>query len=171
MENKRPVKVSETLRGSVTRCSSPVVLVGMSAREVQARDQLRELAAPHDATVAFLQVGDPSLSRELTRLADLGAERVVVVGVSLGTLAPAVSWLRRICGYWWRERPGHRPELEVGSSLAGDAAEVRALVGLTRPITGDGGGSDVGCLGGRDRAPPPGARLPRPAGAPRWGPT
>ena len=116
--------------------TSPVVLVGMSAREVAAREHLLELAAPHDATVAFLQVGDPSLSRELTRLADLGTERVVVVGVSLGTLAPAVSWLRRICGYWWRERPGHRPQLDVGTSLAGDAAEVRALVGLTRPITG-----------------------------------
>ncbi len=59
-----------------------------------------------------------------------------MVGVSLGTLAPAVSWLRRIAAYWWRERAGHRPELDVGTSLAGDAAEVRALVGLTRPITG-----------------------------------
>ncbi len=108
----------------------------MSAREVQAIELLRELAAPHDATVAFLQLGDPSLSRELTRLADLGTERVVVVGVSLGSLAPAVSWLRRICGHWWRERAGHRPEVEVGRSLASDAAEVRALVGLTRPISG-----------------------------------
>jgi (2Fe-2S) ferredoxin len=114
----------------------PVVLVGMSVREAQARDQLLEWAAEHDGTVAFLQLGDPSLSRELTRLADLGAERVVVVGVSLGSLAPAVSWLRRIAAYWWRERAGHRPEVEVGTSLATDAAEVRALVGLTRAITG-----------------------------------
>src|SRR4051794_2884956 len=116
--------------------TDPVVLVGMSAREVQAASLLHELAAEHDATVAFLQLGDPSLVRELTRLADLGADRVVVVGVSLGTLAPAVSWLRRIAAYWWRERAGHRPEVEVGTSLARDAAEVRALVGLTRPITG-----------------------------------
>src|SRR3954454_8999874 len=108
----------------------------MSAREAQAREQLIQWAAEHDATVAFLQLGDPSLVRELTRLADLGADRVVVVGVSLGTLAPAVSWLRRIAAYWWRERAGHRPEVEVGTSLARDAAEVRALVGLTRPITG-----------------------------------
>ena len=28
--------------------TAPVVLVGMSAREVQAAEQLRELAAPHD---------------------------------------------------------------------------------------------------------------------------
>jgi (2Fe-2S) ferredoxin len=116
--------------------TAPVVLVGMSAREVQAAELMRELAAPHGATVAYLQLGDPSLSRELTRLADLGAERVVVVGVSLGSLAPAVSWLRRIAAYWWRERAGHRPVVEVGTSLAEDAAEVRALVGLTRPITG-----------------------------------
>ena len=114
----------------------PVVVVGMSVREAQSREQLEEWAAEHHGTVAFLQLGDPSLSRELTRLADLGAERVVVVGVSLGTLAPAVSWLRRIAAYWWRERAGHRPEVAVGTSLAEDAAEVRALVGLTRPITG-----------------------------------
>lgn len=114
----------------------PVVLVGMSAREVQARERLDAWAAEHDATVAFLQLGDPSLSRELTRLADLGAERVVVVGVSLGSLAPAVSWLRRIAAYWWRERAGHRPEVLIGASLAEDAEEVRALVGRTRPVTG-----------------------------------
>jgi len=114
----------------------PVVLVGMSAREVQARDRLDAWAAEHEATVAFLQLGDPSLSRELTRLADLGAERVVVVGVSLGSLAPAVSWLRRIAAYWWRERAGHRPEVLIGASLAEDAEEVRALVGRTRPVTG-----------------------------------
>src|SRR5689334_23574915 len=100
----------------------------MSAREVQAREQLETWAAEHDATVAFLQLGDPSLSRELTRWADLGAERVVVVGVSLGSLAPAVSWLRRIAAYWWRERVGHRPEVLIGASLAEDGEEVRALV-------------------------------------------
>src|SRR6478609_11137550 len=108
----------------------------MSAREVQARARLEAWAAEHEATVAFLQLGDPSLSRELTRLADLGAERIVVVGVSLGSLAPAVSWLRRIAAYWWRERAGQRPEVAVGTSLAEDAEEVRALVGRTRPVTG-----------------------------------
>src|SRR3954465_4092952 len=108
----------------------------MSAREVQARGRLDAWAAEHDATVAFLQLGDPTLSRELTRLADLGAERVVVVGVSLGSLAPAVSWLRRIAAYWWRERAGHRPEVLIGASLAEDAEEVRGLGVRTRPGTG-----------------------------------
>jgi (2Fe-2S) ferredoxin len=114
----------------------PLVLVGMSAREVQARDLLLGLAKEHDATVAFLQLGHPSLSAELTRLADLGADRIVVVGLSLGSLAPAVSWLRRIAGHWWRERPGHRPVLEVGTTLAKEPAEVRAVLGMLRPVTG-----------------------------------
>jgi (2Fe-2S) ferredoxin len=114
----------------------PLVLVGMSAREVQARDLLLGLAQEHDATVAFLQLGRPSLSAELTRLADLGADRIVVVGLSLGSLAPAVSWLRRIAGHWWRERPGHRPVLEVGTALAKEPEEVRAVLGMLRPVTG-----------------------------------
>jgi (2Fe-2S) ferredoxin len=115
---------------------APVVLVGMSVREAQARDLLRSAAHEHGATVAFLQLGDPSLSVELTRLADLGAERVVVVGISLGSLAPAVSWLRRIAGHWWRERAGHRPVVEVGTALAKDPAEIRAVLGTLRPVTG-----------------------------------
>jgi (2Fe-2S) ferredoxin len=125
-------------RGSVTGVPAlpTVVLVGMSVREVQAREELRQWAAEHEASVAFLQLGDPSLSRELTRLADLGVERIVLVGVSLGSLAPAVSWLRRIAAYWWRERAGHRPEVQVATSLAADAAQVRALVDRTRPVTG-----------------------------------
>ncbi|MEO7352512.1 MAG: (2Fe-2S) ferredoxin domain-containing protein [Marmoricola sp.] len=114
----------------------PVVLVGMSAREVQARDLLRELGHEHGASVAFLQLGDPSLSAELTRLADLGAGRIVVVGVSLGSLAPAVSWLRRIAAHWWRERPGERPVLDVGTALVKEPSEVRAVLGMLRPVTG-----------------------------------
>lgn len=114
----------------------PVVLVGMSVRELQARDLLLALSQEHGTSVAFLQLGDPSLSNELTRLADLGAERIVVVGVSLGSLAPAVSWLRRIAAHWWRERPGQRPVLDVGTALVKDPAEVRAVMGLLRPVTG-----------------------------------
>jgi (2Fe-2S) ferredoxin len=116
---------------------SHVVLVGMSAREVDARDRLLDLAALQAGTVAFLQMGEPGLSRELTRLADAGAPRVTLVGVSLGTLAPAVSWLRRIAGHWWRERPGHRPDLHVAVALlGGDASELDTLLGLTKPIDG-----------------------------------
>lgn len=116
--------------------TDPVVLVGMSVRELQARDLLVELAHEHGASVAFLQLGDPSLSNELDRLADLGAERIVVVGVSLGSLAPAVSWLRRIAGHWWREHPGPRPVVEVGTALVKGRDEVRAVLGMLRPVTG-----------------------------------
>ncbi|MCW2807284.1 MAG: hypothetical protein JWQ93_1239, partial [Marmoricola sp.] len=55
------------------RAADPVVLVGMSVREVQARDLLLGLGREHGASVAFLQLGEPSLSTELTRLADEGA--------------------------------------------------------------------------------------------------
>jgi (2Fe-2S) ferredoxin len=121
-----------------------LLLVGMSVREVDARDRLVDLARRRGGAVAFLQLGDPSLSRELTRLADLGHRRVVVVGVSLGTLAPAASWLRRIAAQWWRERAGDRPEVAVATSLlrslsGGDAELDDALDGLlvaTRPVTG-----------------------------------
>lgn len=120
-----------------------VVLVGMSVREVDARDRLREavnrLPASYAGSVAFLQLGDPSLGRCLTRLADgdaaaetdgdtaSRADEVVLLGVSLGTFAPGVSWLRRIAGHWWRERAGHRPVVRVGPSLLG-AEELAAPV-------------------------------------------
>jgi len=113
-----------------------LVLVGMSVREVDARDRLLDLASPHDATVAFLQLGDPSVSRELTRLADRGVERVVLVGVSLGTLAPANSWLRRIAAHWWRERAGHRPVLEVATTLLDERADLDVVRAETRALTG-----------------------------------
>lgn len=114
------------------------VLVGMSAREVQARDRIRALATDHDATVAFLQMGDPSLSRELTRLADAGVASVTLVGVSLGTLAPAGSWLRRIAAHWWRERGPDAPGVAVATTLLDELtgrrlADVR---GRTRALTG-----------------------------------
>jgi (2Fe-2S) ferredoxin len=118
------------------RAVDPVVLVGMSVREVQARDLLLGLGREHGASVAFLQLGEPSLSTELTRLADEGADRIVVVGVSLGSLAPAVSWLRRIAGHWWRERPGRRPVVDAGTALVKEPGEVRAALGMLRPVTG-----------------------------------
>ena len=113
-----------------------VLLVGMSVREVQGRDRLRALADEVAGTLAFLQLGEPTLSRELTRLADAGVERIVLVGVSLGTLAPGVSWLRRVAGYWWRERSGHRPELVVATSLLGPEDDLPALVASGRAVDG-----------------------------------
>lgn len=101
-----------------TAVDERLVLVGMSLREVSARDRVLAAATDAGASVAFLQGGDPSLSRELTRLADLGAPRIVLLGVSLGTLAPAASWLRRIAAHWWRERGPGAPAVEVCTSLS-----------------------------------------------------
>ena len=67
----------------MNRPGTALVLVGMSVSDVDRRDALLAAAARHDASVAFLQMGDPSLSGELTRLADLGAARVVLVGEAL----------------------------------------------------------------------------------------
>ncbi|MFF9641200.1 (2Fe-2S) ferredoxin domain-containing protein [Kitasatospora aureofaciens] len=113
-----------------------VLLVGMSIGEVVRRDELLRMAAPHRASIAFLQQGDPSLSAELTRLADAGDETVVVIGVRLAASGPAHSWLRRIAAHWWRERAGHRPELLVATRLADLPDEVATVAAVTKAITG-----------------------------------
>jgi (2Fe-2S) ferredoxin len=113
-----------------------LVLVGMSVREVSARDRLAELAHDVGGSLAFLQVGDPSLSRELTRLADDGCRRIVLVGVSLGTLAPANSWLRRIAAHWWRERGPQAPVIEVAGALLTDLADLEHVREVTTAICG-----------------------------------
>ncbi|HEX2894323.1 MAG TPA: (2Fe-2S) ferredoxin domain-containing protein [Marmoricola sp.] len=116
--------------------SRQLVLVGMSVREVAARDRLLDAARRLDASVAFLQVGDPSLSRELTRLADAGAPSIVLLGVSLGRLAPASSWLRRIAAHWWRGRGSSAPVVEVARSLVTDLERLDLRLLETRPVTG-----------------------------------
>ena len=115
---------------------SAEVLVGMSVTDVDRRDDLRAAARERGATVAFLQMGDPSLSSELTRLADAGAAVVTLVGVDLGPLAPGHSWLRRIAGHWWRERAGARPVLEVASRLATSLPDLDAVASVREPVTG-----------------------------------
>ena len=127
-----------------------LVVVGMSAREVAARADLAASARALGGSLAFLQLADPSLSRELTRLADAGHRRIVLVGVSLGSLAPAASWLRRIAAAWWRERGPGAPVVEVATALAAstsvaDLELARAVVrelsgneaGLTSPVWED----------------------------------
>jgi len=108
------------------------VLVGMSVADVDARDELLAAARTIGASVAFLQMADPSLSAELTRLADDGHATITLIGVSRGPLAPGQSWLSRIAAHWWRERTGHRPEVRVAKRLATDLGD---LPQETRPIT------------------------------------
>lgn len=113
-----------------------LVLVGMSVTDVDRRLELLAAADSRDATVAFLQMGDPSLSRELTRLTDLGATDITLVGVNLGPLAPAHSWLRRIAAHWWRERAGAKPELNVATRLVTSLDDVQDSLADLKPISG-----------------------------------
>lgn len=115
-----------------------LVLVGMSVSDVDRRDDLVAAARDRGATVAFLQMGDPSLSIELTRLADAGADVITLVGVDLGPLAPAHSWLRRIAGHWFRDRAGARPTLDVATRLVTSlsSAELDAALRDRKPISG-----------------------------------
>lgn len=115
---------------------SALVLVGMSVTDVDCRDELLAAAGRHEASIAFLQMGDPSLSRELTRLADEHVATITLVGVSHGLLAPAHSWLRRIAGHWWRERAGHRPVLDVASRLVTAVDDIEDALGDVKPISG-----------------------------------
>jgi (2Fe-2S) ferredoxin len=115
--------------------SEPLVLVGMSIADAIG-DDLRRAAVEHGATLAFLQQADPPLAAELTHLADQGVDRITLVGVSLGSLGPAHSWLRRVAAYWWRERLGHRPDLEIATRLASALDEIGEVATRTRAITG-----------------------------------
>jgi (2Fe-2S) ferredoxin len=117
-----------------------LVLVGMSVSDVDRRDLLHAEASRRGASLAFLQMGDPSLSLELTRLADAGADPITLAGVSSGPIAPAVSWLRRIAAHWWRERPGPRPTVLVATRLADQVTALDDVLAQTRPITGSEAG-------------------------------
>jgi len=125
--------------------TTALVLVGMSVREVEAGARIDAMAREAGATVAHLQVGEPSLARELTRLADAGVDRVELVGVCLGTLSPAVSWLRRVAAYWSSQREGGLPEVAVATTLLRYDGELpavlerglRELTGREAPLTSD----------------------------------
>lgn len=98
------------------------VHVGMSIREARDRATLQRSADAAGASVAFLQHGEPSLTAELDRLDAAGVRHVTLVGVALGTGAPARSWLRRVAGHWVRSGT-HRPVVEIeGRAVTGDEA-------------------------------------------------
>lgn len=113
-----------------------LVVVGMSVTDVDRRDLLLDAARDRGGSVAFLQLADPSLSAELTRLADAGAATITLVGVSTGPIAPGHSWLRRIAAHWWRERAGLTPTIEVATGLSTGLGDLDDLLQEVRPITG-----------------------------------
>ncbi|NYF98378.1 (2Fe-2S) ferredoxin domain-containing protein [Janibacter cremeus] len=126
--------------------SSPFVLVGMSPREAADRCDLDRLAAATGASVAFLQMADPSLAAALTRLADNGAEDVRLVAARLGSTGPANSWLRRIAGHWVRGRRAASlplPTVHVATTMLRRDPTVEGVMTAlreTRRITGDEAG-------------------------------
>ncbi|GAA2724613.1 hypothetical protein GCM10010439_22670 [Actinocorallia aurantiaca] len=131
------------LTGEPNGGRTAAVLVGMSPGEAARRGELLRLAQDlPGASVAFLQLADPSLSRELTRLADLGATRIALIGVSFGRIAPARSWLRRIAAHWLRERGDGAPALLPGLDLLESADPERAAriladaLDFGSPVTG-----------------------------------
>lgn len=113
-----------------------LLLVGMSVREVDAAPLLRAWAQEHDADLAHLQLGSPSLHQSLDRYAGAGVERVRLVGVSLGTFSPGPSWLRRLAGHWVRTRPATSVVVEVAPALVASADELRDAVLEGREVTG-----------------------------------
>lgn len=113
-----------------------LVLVGMAAGDVARRDELAAAARQRGASLAFLQLGDPSLGVELDRLADAGASTITLVGVDTGILAPAHSWLRRIAAHWWRARAEVRPELLVATRVATSADGIEEALAATKAISG-----------------------------------
>ncbi|WP_300681001.1 (2Fe-2S) ferredoxin domain-containing protein [Nocardioides sp.] len=116
--------------------TTPLLLVGMSVTDVDRRELLLAEAERRGAIVGFLQMGDPSLSAELTRLADAGATTITLVGINTGPIGPAHSWLRRIAAHWWRERAGIKPEVVVATRLAVRLEEVDDVLAETKPISG-----------------------------------
>lgn len=113
-----------------------LVLVGMSVTDVDNRDAIAAEARRRGATLAFLQMGDPSLSLELTRLTDGGATEITLIGIDTGILAPGHSWLPRIAAHWWRERAGLQPTIRVATKLAKSLADIDRVLTDTRPLTG-----------------------------------
>ena len=113
-----------------------VVLVGMSVREAAADRQMAALAEAAGGTVAHLQLGNPTLARQLDRLAGAGATTVSLVGVSLGSLAPAASWLRRVAAYWWGTSPEPRPRIEISTMLVSREDQLGEALASCRPVTG-----------------------------------
>lgn len=121
----------------MARVTAHTVLVGMTVREAGCREDLQRLADRTGASLAFLQIGEPSLGRELDRVAAEGAEQITLVGVSLGT-SPARSWLRRVAAHWWRQGQ-NRPTVDVAAEVVRslDVGEVELAVASERTrVTG-----------------------------------
>ncbi len=119
-----------------------LILVGMSVSDVHRRQLLLEWLRtggpswPGTVSLAFLQLGEPTVSSELTRAVDTEAGEIVLVGASPGLGGPGVSWLRRVAAHWWRGRPD-APLVRVGTKLLTCPDELAGLVEDARPLSGN----------------------------------
>lgn len=120
------------------------LIVAMSPADPGLRDELNDAARRLGADLAFLQIGTPSLGTALTRLADGGAERIVLVALTTSRLSPGVSWLRRIADAWWREHGAQAPEVATASRLFRSLPELEVLweqaIATATPVRGTGPG-------------------------------
>jgi (2Fe-2S) ferredoxin len=112
------------------------VFVGISLRDPWENEGLARVAARAHATLAHLQLREPSLGRELTRLAEDGVDAIQLVGFAVGEPNPGLSWLRRVAGHWWRACPEPRPQIEVSPLLVRKELQVESALSSFRPITG-----------------------------------
>ncbi len=122
------------------------LLVATGPAEAAHRPDLRARARRLGSTLCFLQGTDPDLSTELTRLADDGVDRVVVVAVCTGT-GPGISWVRRVVTHWWSGYGAGAPVVETGSAYLTDEldpvterADFDRLCRSARPVERPGPG-------------------------------
>ena len=122
------------------------LLVATGPAEAAHRPALLDRARRLGATLCFLQGTDPDVSSELTRWADAGVERIVLVGVCTGT-GPGVSWLRRVAAHWWVQHGAGAPVVETGSAYLVDdedpeveRADFDRLCRSARPVERPGPG-------------------------------
>lgn len=123
-----------------------VILVGMSVRDANDNHLLIELAACRsDTSVAFLQLGDPSLRSELSRRAENGPEQVILVGASFAKATTARSWLRRVAAHWLRENAVHTPRLLLAHDLlrVADSGRLDALIDAAELVGSEVTGQEV----------------------------
>ncbi|RLV56245.1 (2Fe-2S) ferredoxin domain-containing protein [Aeromicrobium phragmitis] len=97
----------------------------MSVDAVTDHAALTELAEVVGASLAYLQVGDPSLTDALDALAAEGATSIRLVRLPAHGPAPARSWLRRVAAHWVRDHADVQVEV-VASAVTGREAPLES---------------------------------------------
>jgi prevent-host-death family protein len=114
-----------------------VVLVAPAPLPAEVRSGFATLARSCPSTsLAFLSLAEPPLTRELSRLADLGTERIHLVTTG-AQAASGRSWVRRVAAHWLREHGGSELLLAPEVLTEPDADRLAALLAApARAVTG-----------------------------------